>query len=91
MRLTLRAAADIYAIAAYVQDRHPAGARKVEAALQEAFRLIAAYPYVGQIRRQGVRRFAVPRHPYLIFYGVDAAAQQINVLTVRHAAREDVT
>lgn len=89
LRLTLRAEADIDAIATYLRDRNPGGARRVEAAFQSSLRLIGAFPHIGEMRRQGVRRFPVPAYPYLIFYGVDAAADWINILTIRHAARQE--
>jgi toxin ParE1/3/4 len=37
--------------------------------------------------RPGVRAFAVPRLPYLIYYQVDDAADVVTIVTVRHTAR----
>jgi toxin ParE1/3/4 len=39
--------------------------------------------------QEGVRRFAMPRYPYLIFYGIREAEQIIDVYAVRHAARQE--
>lgn len=89
LRLTLRAEADLKRIAAYIHARNPPAARRVEAELQAAFQLIAAYPQIGHMRARDVRRFALPRYPYLIFYGVDEGAGEVRVFTVRHAARAE--
>lgn len=89
LRLTLRAEADLNRIAAYIQARNPPAARRVEAELHAAFQLIAAHPWIGHTRARGVRRFALPRYPYLIFYGVDERVGEVRVFTVRHAARAE--
>ncbi|WP_375461494.1 type II toxin-antitoxin system RelE/ParE family toxin [uncultured Enterovirga sp.] len=65
-------------------------ARRVEAQLQAAFRLLEAFPFAGQERREGVRRYALTRYPYVIFYGLDATAGEVRVFTIRHAARRPV-
>ena len=54
-----------------------------------ALELITQHPKAGRIVEKGLRRFAHPRFPYLIFYRVDAAADMVSVITVRHAARQD--
>lgn len=87
VRLTVGTEADLGRIAAYLQARSPRGAHRVEAHLQAAFRLIEAYPGIGQKRRRGIRRLVLTRYPYLIFYGVDDARGEVRVFTIRHAAR----
>ncbi|GJD95255.1 hypothetical protein OCOJLMKI_2466 [Methylobacterium iners] len=76
-------------IASYLVVRNPHGAKRVEEALQEAFDLIASYPEVGRKLGDGVRRFALPRYPYLIFYRIREAGDEVDVFTVRHAARRE--
>jgi plasmid stabilization system protein ParE len=49
--------------------------------------LIVTYPHVGHALRDGVRRLALPRYPYLIFYGVSETSDVIDVFAIRHAAR----
>ncbi|GJE61161.1 type II toxin-antitoxin system RelE/ParE family toxin [Methylobacterium trifolii] len=89
LRLTPRAENDLFEIAAYLVARNPQAARRVEDALQDGFALIATYPHVGHVLREGVRRLALPRYPYLIFYGVREADDAVDVFAVRHAARRD--
>lgn len=36
----------------------------------------------------GVRLLSVVSYPYLIFYTVDAAAEEVRVLRVRHGAQD---
>ena len=89
IRYTRRAAADLEAIADYLTARNPPAALKVRDAILESLRHLALFPGIG--RRQsveGVRKLNVRRYPYLIFYMVDEAADELTILTFRHAARE---
>lgn len=88
LRLTPRAEADLEGISAYLEPRSPQGAQRVENALRNALILLTQYPEAGQLREQRVRRFPLARYPYLIFYRLDEAAETIEVLTIRHAARQ---
>ncbi|WP_457106964.1 type II toxin-antitoxin system RelE/ParE family toxin [Methylobacterium sp. P5_C11] len=88
LRLTPQALADVETIATYLESRNPLGAQRVEAAIQDALILIGRYPEIGSIGRQRVRRLALPRYPYLIFYRVDEPADVIAILAIRHAARK---
>lgn len=87
LRLTPRAESELVEIASYLVALNPQAARRIEDALQDAMRLIATYPHVGHALRDGVRRLALPRYPYLIFYGVSEAGDFIDVYAIRHAAR----
>jgi toxin ParE1/3/4 len=89
LRLTLRAEADLQGIAAYLNARNPQAALRVEGELRAAFALLAAHPGAGPLRGGGVRRFALPRYPYLIFFRVDLKDEAISILTIRHAARRE--
>lgn len=89
LRLTHRAEADLARIADYLYARNPSAALRVEADLKAALRLISSYPEIGRRHRRDVRRFAVPRCPYLIFYGIGSALDEINIFTIRHAARRE--
>lgn len=88
LRLTPKALNDLRGIADYIRERNPAASERVKASLQDAMDLLADYPDAGALQRLGVRRYAVPRLPYLIFYRRNDAEQVIDVLTIRHSARE---
>lgn len=85
--LTPPAVRDLEGIADYIHARNPMAARQVKEALQSAMQLIASHPYVGRAQTRGLRRFAVPRLPYLIFYRVKELADVVEVIRLRHGAR----
>ena len=87
VRLTRQAEADLDRIAAYIHERSPQGAVRVEAEVRSALRLIGSFPFAGSLQRRGSRQFAIARYPYLIFYDVDEKASEVQVLTIRHASR----
>ncbi|MGU3286403.1 type II toxin-antitoxin system RelE/ParE family toxin [Methylobacterium mesophilicum] len=63
-----RAVQRLTEIADYVRERNPGAADKVEGAIRETAELLRRHPYVDRSVRPGVRVFAVPRLPYLIYY-----------------------
>lgn len=90
LRLSERAEADLDGIAAYLKPRDPQAAQHVEAQIAAALRLLLDHPQAGRHVGRGVRRFAVPRLPYLIIYRVDERADAVAVATVRHTARRPI-
>ena len=89
LRFTPRAARDLADIADYIRERDTQAAFRVRATILESLQLLVRFPNLG--RRQqvaGVRKLVTRRYPYLIYYTVDQAAEEIVVLTVRHPARE---
>lgn len=65
MRLVVSrlAAQKVGGIADYIRRHDPGAALRVEAALRNAFAMLAGHPYAG--RRVGgvLRRFVLPRYP----------------------------
>ena len=50
---------------------------------------LALFPRLG--RRQdmpGIRRLVTRRYPYLVYYEIDDAADEVAILAIRHPARE---
>jgi toxin ParE1/3/4 len=89
LRFTRRATENLPEIADYIHERNPAGARRVQAAIYEGLRNLLLFPYAGRLQKiEGVRKFVTPRYPYLIYYTVDEAAEEVVVLNVKHPARE---
>ena len=87
LRYTPKALAELADILAYVAERSPQGARKVQARMQAITALLAQYPHCGQLTSEsGLRRIVTPPYPYLIFY--EATAEEVVIIGVRHAARE---
>ncbi len=89
LRFTPRAAQDIAEIADYVRGRNPAAAVRVRDAILDSMQTLVQFPEAG--RRQdieGVRKLVARKYPYLVYYTVDAKAEEIVVLTIQHPARE---
>lgn len=85
---TDRAADDLEAIHAYLMERSPLGARRVQLAMQSTFALLADFPYLGREQKMAtLRRIGVPHYPFNIYYTVDDQAQEVIVITVRHTSR----
>ncbi|HEV2545271.1 MAG TPA: type II toxin-antitoxin system RelE/ParE family toxin [Methylobacterium sp.] len=90
LRLSARATDDLEGIAAYLEARDPQASRRVEQQLAAALRGLLNHPRAGRPVGRGLRRIAVPRLPYLIYYRIDEAADAIGVATIRHAARRPI-
>jgi plasmid stabilization system protein ParE len=88
LRFTFRALDDLDTISDHVRNRDPAAAKRIRDDLQKALQILAAHPHAGRAYTGGRRRFALRRFPYLIFYRVDKAADQVVILAIRHGARQ---
>jgi len=89
VRYTRRANSDLRNISNYLLRKSPAGARNVRAAILDAVRILAAYPFAGRRQTtQRVRKLVVRKYPYLIYYTVDEEADEIVILSIQHPARE---
>ena len=86
LRYTLRAAAELDEVLAYIEARSPQGARRVQARIQVIINLLLRHPHAGQLTSKGrlLRMIASP-YPYLIFY--QATDDEIVIHGVRHSAR----
>jgi toxin ParE1/3/4 len=90
MRVTYspRAAADLREIAAYLKPRSPQGAARVRAAIRRTVGLLPGTPAIGTPQNiEGVRKLAVGKYPYLIFYRI-ASVEEVRIITILHAARD---
>ncbi len=66
-----------------------AAAVRVRAAILDSLQNLVLFPEVG--RRQtveGVRKLVTRKYPYLVYYTVDRAAEEIVILAIQHPARE---
>jgi toxin ParE1/3/4 len=89
LRFTPRAVDDLNDIADYVRVHSPSAATRVRAAILESLSKLQRFPQLG--RRQDietVRKIVTQRYPYLVYYNVDDAAQEVIILSIRHPARE---
>lgn len=89
LRYAPRATADLAAIADYLKQRSPQGAKRVRIAILRTLQNLVLFPLMD--RRQTVatvRKIGVRKYPYLIYYTVDDAVEEITILAIQHAARE---
>jgi len=89
LRFTPRAVSDIAAIADYIRERDPAAAERVRAAIIQSLQDLILFPQLGRAQTvEGVRKLVTRRYPYLVYYRVDEAAEEIIILAIQHPARE---
>ena len=71
---------------AYIEERSPLGAQRVQARIQAIIDLLLRHPRVGQLTSNSrLRRLVVSPYPYLIFY--EMTKDEIVIHGARHAAR----
>jgi toxin ParE1/3/4 len=86
LRYTLRGAADLDKVLAYIEARSPEGAHRVQTRIQVIIDLLLQHPHAGQLTSKGrLRRMIASPYPYLIFYR--ATEDEIVIHGVRHSAR----
>jgi plasmid stabilization system protein ParE len=81
--------AQIDQIYSYIEAHDPAAAIKVKARIKRSIDRLAHRPYPARSSdRPDVRVLTVSRHPYIVLYSVNEAAQQVRILRVRHTAQD---
>jgi plasmid stabilization system protein ParE len=89
LRFTPRAAQDLAEIADYIIQHSPQAALRVRAAILESLESLILFPHVGRRQKvEGVRKLVTRRYPYLVYYTIDDAAEDIIILAIQHPARE---
>lgn len=88
VRFTPRAAQDLIEIADYLRERNPTAALRARDAILRSVQTLSSFPEIGRKQSvEGVRKLPMRGSPYLIYYSVNREADEIAILTVRHAAR----
>ena len=84
-----RALRQLEAIHAYITEHSPLGAAAVITRIRERCEMVGELPGMGTATDQaGVRVLRVTRYPYLIFYAIREASDEVRILRVRHGARQ---
>ncbi|MGH6764412.1 MAG: type II toxin-antitoxin system RelE/ParE family toxin [Bradyrhizobium sp.] len=89
LRWSETALAEIDSIFSYISENNRSAAAAVVERIEGLATLLAEFPFVGHLTDEApVRVLRVVRYPFLIFYTIDDATDEIMVLHVRHAAQE---
>jgi len=89
LRFTPRATKDLAEIADYISARNPKAAQRVRASILDSLQTLAIFPNAG--RRQNVpnvRKLVTAKYPYLLYYIVNEAADEVIVISIQHPARD---
>lgn len=89
LRFTQRAVENLTELADYIRARNSAAAQHVQADILDSLKAAVLFPKIG--RRQtleGVRKLVTRKYSYLIYYALDEDAGTLDVLSVKHPARE---
>jgi len=87
LRYTERAIADLEAIEAYIAQHNPRASVAVGERIRGAIELLADFPGLGRARDAEVRVLPLVTNPYVVYYSVDASADEVAILHVRHGRR----
>lgn len=85
------ALAELGNLLAKIAEDKPDAARKVGDRIFKHVRILAAFPQIGPVYRgeeSGVVR-QITYKRYRLFYQIDEVANRVEILTIRHGAREE--
>ena len=89
LHFTPHAVRDLTELADYIRAENPAAAGRARDAIYQILRNLLLFPKVGrQQMTQGVRRVVVRKYPYLIYYTLGEADDEIIILNIKHSSRE---
>ncbi len=89
LRFTPRATQDLAGIADYVREHSPQAALRVRSAILESLQNLALFPRLGRQQQvEGVRKLVTRRYPYIVYYTIADAADEVIILAIQHPAQE---
>ena len=88
LRYTPKALAELEQILAYIAERSPTGARKVQERIKAITTLLVQFPQSGQMTsEEGFRQITTPPYPFVISY--ETTDDEVIISGVRHTYRRD--
>jgi toxin ParE1/3/4 len=73
----------------YIYERNRSAALAVAKRIEDLAALLGEFPLVGHLTDEAeVRILPVVRYPFLIFYAIDNAADEVVILHVRHTVQD---
>ena len=89
LRFTPRALENLEVISEYLRSKNPAGSRHVRAAIYDSLQSLILFARLGRLQKaEGVRKIVTRKYAYLIYYTIDADAEEIIVLNIKHPAQK---
>jgi toxin ParE1/3/4 len=89
IRYRPNALAQLDNIFAYIAVDSQPSAHRVIARIKHSIDQLADFPYSGRPSEiADIRELPVVRYPYIVFYTVDAPADEVLVLRVRHTSQD---
>jgi addiction module RelE/StbE family toxin len=88
LRFTRQARQDLEDIADHIREQNPQAALRVRTAIIGSLQTLVLFPRIGPRQKTaGVRKLVTRRYPYLVYYTIDDASEEIVILTIQHPAR----
>ena len=89
VRWSDNATSELENIFAFIRDQSPRSAGTVARRIIDRAESLAHFPLKGKDDKPtGMRRLAVVNYPYVIFYRINDAANEVQIVSVRHTARK---
>lgn len=83
------ATSELEAIFVYILERSPKSAEVVARRILDRVGSLGEFPLKGKTtRRMGTRKLTIADYPYVIVYRINSAANEVEILNVRHTARK---
>lgn len=85
---TPKAQAGLDGIVEHFKLLNPYALTNIHSEIINTIALICQFPRAGRMQKpKAVRKIAVRKYKYLIYYTYDETQQQISILSIRHGAR----
>lgn len=89
VRWSKTALLELETIFLYISEHSRIGAQAVVERIEHASKRLELFPYTGEeVSEAGTRTLAIVRYPYMLYYAVDEALDEVVMLHVRHTAQE---
>lgn len=87
-RFTERAISDLEDIADFIAARSPRSAVRVRDAILRSLSVLTDFPRIGRLQDVENIRKLITAYDFVVYYTVDAEADEIAILTIQHPSRD---
>ena len=89
IRYTRKALVQLDAILQFVHEQSPRGAMKIKRSIVSSISRLTRFPYsCRETEYPGIRLLSITKYRYLVFYAVDDAKQEVQILRIRHSSQD---